>query len=355
MYRNFNPNGSSSPAVTPQPLLTAPGLPPPAGATNYRSPASIDNTQQNITEEIWLQSNDPTSAFIWTTGIFTTRNRQTYLEQIHDPLLNQFSVAAPGLTYDNWFQDCSTGTCVPVLYDSRFPNDSYFLQTKAEDQQIAWFGEGTYSFTDQYKLTVGARYSHLKFTNNTLTGGPQLFLSPQTVSASKSENSFTPKVSFSYQFDPRNLYYASYAKGFRPGGANNPVPYAACASDFAAFGISQSPPTFSSDTVNSFEVGAKNNIDNRLKIASSIYYIRWNNIQQNVVPPVCQISFISNLGQAVAKGIDIQAEEALTAAFTLELATGYTEARYTRDSNLSPTETNPMVSAGGCRPGERRA
>jgi outer membrane receptor protein involved in Fe transport len=241
---------------------------------------------------------------------------------------------------------------VPVLYDSRFPNDSYFLQTKAEDQQIAWFGEGTYSFSDQYKLTVGTRYSHLKFTNNTFTGGPQLFLSPQTVSETKSENSFTPKVSFSYQFDPRNLYYASYAKGFRPGGANNPVPYAACAGDFASFGITQSPPTFSSDTVNSFEVGAKNNIDNRIKIATSIYYIRWNNIQQTVVPPVCQISFISNLGQAVAKGADIQAEVAFTDAFTMELAAGYTEARYTRDSKLSATETNPVVSAGDAITGE---
>jgi iron complex outermembrane receptor protein len=351
VFLNYNPDGSvAGPASTPYPLLDGTGLHLPAGATNYRSPASIDNTQQNITEEIRLQSNDPTSAFIWTTGIFYTHNRQTYLEQIHDPLLNQLSVAATGNTYDQWFVDPTT--LKPVLYDPRFPNDSYFLQTKAEDQQIAWFGEGTYSFTDQYKLTVGARYSHLKFTNNTLTGGPQLFLPPQTVSQTKSENSFTPKVSFSYQFDPKNLYYASYAKGFRPGGANNPVPYAACAGDFAAFGISQSPPTFSSDTVNSFEVGAKNNIDNRIKIASSIYYIRWNNIQQTVVPPTCQISFISNLGQAVAKGIDIQAEVALTDAFTLELASGYTDARYTHDSKLSPTESHPVVSAGDAITGE---
>ncbi len=78
------------------------------------------------------------------------------------------------------------------------------------------------------------------------------------------------------------------------------------------FGITQSPPTFNSDTVNSFEVGAKNNIDNRVKIASSIYYIRWNNIQQTVVPPICQISFIDNLGTAVAKGGDIQADIAIT-------------------------------------------
>ena len=108
-----------------------------------------------------------------------------------------------------------------------------FLQTSATDQQYALFSEGTYSFTDQYKLTLGARYSWTKFTNDSITGGPQLFIPPQTVDVGEKENSFTPKVSFSYQQDPRDLYYFTYARGFRPGGANNPVPYPACSADFS--------------------------------------------------------------------------------------------------------------------------
>jgi iron complex outermembrane receptor protein len=331
----LNPDGSS--ASTPYPLLDNLGLHLPAGATDYRSPNSIDNGQQNITEEIRLQSVDATSPLFWTTGVFFSSNRQTYLEQIHDPLLNELSVAATGQPYTSWF---------PVDYDPRFPNDSYFLQTKASDKQYALFAEGTYSFTDQYKLTLGARYSRIKFTNDSLTGGPQLFLPPQTVDVSQTENSFTPKASFSFQYDSRNLFYATYAKGFRPGGANNPVPQAACAADFNTFGITESPPTFRSDTVNSFEVGAKNNIDNRVKIASSIYYIRWKNIQQSVLPPICQITFIANLGTAVAKGGDIQAEIALTDDFTAEIATGYTSARYTQDSKFSANELLPIVSKG---------
>ena len=342
-------NTDGSPASSPYPLVDGSGIHLPAAATNYRSPASIDNGQQNITQEIRLQSNDANSPLFWTTGLFFSENRQTYLEQIHDPMLNALSVAATGLTFDQWFVDPTTG--LPVGYDPRFPNDSYFLQTSAKDEQYAIFGEGTYSFTDQYKLTVGARYSKLKYSFSTLTGGPQLFLPPQTGSGDKNESSFTPKVSFSYQADPRNLYYFTYAKGFRPGGANNPVPYAACSTDFANFGIPGAPATFNSDTVNSFEVGAKNNLDNRVKIASSIYYIRWNNIQQTVVPPICQISFIANLGQAVAKGIDVQAEVALTDNFTAEIAAGYTDARYTQDSILgtqvpgAPPQ-QPVVSSG---------
>jgi iron complex outermembrane recepter protein len=328
---------------TPYPLLDGAGLHLPAGATDYRSPNSIDNGQQNITQEIRLQSADSTSPLFWTTGVFFSINRQTYLEQIHDPLLNELTLAATGLPYTAWFVD---PTGAPVLYDPRFPNDSYFLQTKSTDKQYALFAEGTYAFTDQYKLTVGARYSRITFTNDSLTGGPQLFLPPQTVDVSQTENSFTPKASFSFQYDPRNLFYATYAKGFRPGGANNPVPQAACAPDFQNFGITESPPTFRSDTVNSFEVGAKNNIDNRVKIASSIYYIRWNNIQQSVLPPTCQITFIANLGTAVAKGGDIQAEIALTDNFTAEIATGYTSARYTQDSKFSAAEAQPIVSKG---------
>jgi outer membrane receptor protein involved in Fe transport len=226
------------------------------------------------------------------------------------------------------------------------------LETHAKDKQYAAFGEGTYSFTDQWKATLGLRYSKTEFSFYTLTGGPQLFLFPQSNSGDKKENSFTPKFSLSYQEDPHDLYYFTYAKGFRPGGANNPVPQAACGLDFQTFNIKQAPATYNSDSVDSFEIGAKNNIDNRFKIATSIYYIRWNNIQQAVVPPICEISFISNLGEAVAKGGDIQADVAVTDNFTVEVAAGYTDARYTQDSRLNPGEQSPLTRSGDAITGQ---
>ena len=197
----------------------------------------------------------------------------------------------------------------PVTYDPRFPNDSYFLQTFSQDKQIAWFGEGTYSFTDQFKTTVGRALLEdevlLQHADRRPAAVPAAAVQQRR---QEGELLHAEGELCSTRTIRAILYYFTYAKGFRPGGANNPVPQPACATDFANFGITQAPPTFNSDTVDSFEVGAKNNFDNRVKIASSIYYIRWNNIQQTVVPPICQISFITNLGQAVAKGADIQAE-----------------------------------------------
>jgi outer membrane receptor protein involved in Fe transport len=343
-----------TPWQVPFPLLDGSGLHVPG--LNYHSPSTIDNGQENLTQEIRLQSTDPAARLLWTAGVFANDNRQTYLEQIHDPMLNQLTMAVLGQPYTSVFcyLDPVSGLCTgPDAYDPAFPNDSYFLKTNSKDTQVAVFGELTYSFTDRFKTTVGARYSRMKYSFDTLTGGPQLYAPTRTGTGDISENAFTPKATLQFQMDQDNLFYAAYAKGFRPGGANNPVPFAACPTDFANFGVVVDPADlashpgsrvvdkFSSDTVQSYEVGAKDNFNGRVRLASSIYYIKWNNIQQLVVPPVCQISFIANTGQAVAKGADIQADVSLSGGLSLELAAGYTDARYTQDFRFSSVGLNP--------------
>jgi outer membrane receptor protein involved in Fe transport len=344
------------------PLLDGNGLHVPGGLQYRAAGSSVQNGQENLTQEIRLQSNDPNARLVWTTGIFANENRQTYLEQITDPMLNDLTMAVLGVPYTQVF--CSfdaAGNCVqPWPFVEPYPNDSYFLRTSSKDTQLAVFGEATYGLTEQLKLTLGARYSHMKYTFDTLTGGPQLYDFPRTGSNSNTENAFTPKVSLQYQHDPNNMYYATYSKGFRPGGANNPIPSAACPTDFNNFGLPPNPttgagepPTFSSDSVKSYEVGAKNNFENRVRLATSIYYIQWNDIQQLIVPPVCQISFIANTGNATVKGADLQADFSVTSAFTIELALGYTQARYNGEFRFNqpcPPGGTPPACAGDPRP-----
>jgi iron complex outermembrane receptor protein len=69
-----------------------------------------------------------------------------------------------------------------------------------------------------------------------------------------------------------------------------------------------------------------------------------------VVPPVCAISFIDNLGTAIAKGADIQAEVAITDSLTAEFSTGFTDARYTSTVGLG--STSPVVDRGDAISGE---
>ena len=105
---------------------------------------------------------------------------------------------------------------------------------------------------------------------------------------------------------------------------------------------------FKSDNTQSYEIGAKNNIDNRFRIASSVYYIKWNSIQQNIYDsgPTggCGFQYTSNLGTAVAKGFDLQADAELWGGLSIEATVGYTSARYTKDS--------PLVTTGDAISGE---
>jgi outer membrane receptor protein involved in Fe transport len=111
------------------------------------------------------------------------------------------------------------------------------------------------------------------------------------------------------------------------------------------FASGQAPLTYNSDTTQSYEIGSKNNFADRLKIATSVYYIKWDGIQQNVyVGGNCGLQFTANLGTAVAKGFDLQADADLGAGFTVEASAGYTSARFTKTSLGNLAEAGDAIS-----------
>jgi iron complex outermembrane receptor protein len=337
------------------PLLDGSGVHLPAGLTNYRAPASVTNQQENITQEFRVQSTDPDARLSWTAGVFYSLDRQFSLEEIHDPMADVFFNQELGMPIATFF-----GTPLNPDGTSVLPmGDSYFNRLVSHDRQIAGFGELNFKLTDTLKLTVGGRVSKVSYNIESLSDGPQNS-GPRPGTQSSSETPVTPKAGIEWQVDPNNLYYFTYAKGFRSGGGNPSIPYdptyqnpnVGCTQDFLNFGIPHAPATYKSDSVKSFEVGAKNNFDNRVRLASSIYYIRWNNIQGNVVPPICQIQWTDNLGDAISKGFDVQADFQLTTALSIESSFGYTDARYTKNAfpsgaiTTGPNPPLPLVATG---------
>jgi iron complex outermembrane receptor protein len=337
------------------PLLDGSGVHLPPGLQNYRAPASVTNQQSNVTQEFRLQSTDPTARLSWTVGTFYSLDRQYSLEEIHDPMADAFFNQELGMNIATFF-----GTPLNPDGSSYLPmGDSYFNRLVSHDRQIAGFGEANFKLTDTLKLTAGVRVSKTTYNIESLSGGPQNS-GPRPGTQQNSETPVTPKAGIEWQVDPNNLYYFTYAKGFRSGGGNPSIPYdptyqnpnIGCTQDFLNFGIAHAPATYKSDSVKSFEIGAKNNIENRVRLASSIYYIQWNNIQGNVVPPICQIQWTDNLGNAVSKGFDLQADFQVTDALAIESAFGYTDARYTKNAfpsgaiTTGPNPPLPLVVTG---------
>jgi iron complex outermembrane recepter protein len=345
------------------PLIDANGVHLPPGLTNYRSPNTVTNEQRNFTEELRLQSADKDARVNWTVGAFVSINRQFSFEQIHDPMADAFFNQEFGSGIANYSGFGDTADVIsPTQSNLPYGDDSYFNRLVSHDRQFAGFGEADINLNDQLKLLLGARVAYTQFSIESLSGGPQNGGYLQGANQA-SQTPVTPKAGITYQADPGDMYYATYAKGFRPGGGNPQIPgsYSAangasgpCGQDFENFGISNAPLTYKSDTVQSYELGAKNNIHNVVQLDSSIYYIKWNNIQQNIVPPICEIQWTQNLGAAVSKGFDVQGDYAVSRLLSIDASIGYTDAQFTQDAYVGNASAGllPVVARGDAIAGE---
>ena len=273
------------------------------------APGYWADNQNNWTQEVRLESTDKAARINWTTGVFYQHANENTIENVFDPVLLTQLFGSPG--------------------DGAIYKQDPFSSL---DKQISLFGQADVKATEKLKLTIGLRVSKADFTGQAYYSG-FVVGPPVSSSVSITEHPVTPKFGATYQFDPDNLLYATVAKGYRIGGAN---PNIGQFCDFTPYGLKGVPPQYSSDTVWSYELGSKNSwIDRRLLVDASVYYIKWNNIQQNVNLQ-CGFQFTENLGVAQSRGFDLQAQFKVNDALTVGATYGYTDAYYTQTVYATP-------------------
>jgi len=325
---------------TPPTLLLPNGINP--DVAYYLAPSRVTNTQRIFTQEARLQSTNPDAPITWVAGIFYQKQRQMSREELVDPLGNTLFEQIFGQSLEDYFGTAAEADGPLPLYNGI---DSYINQSIAHEKQIAVFADITWHITDRLSVTAGGRYAKVSYRFTNFADGPQNF-GYTSAAGRTSEHPFTPKANISFQIDPDNLVYFTYAKGFRPGGANAPIPYDACSDDFDALGIANAPSSFKSDTVNSFELGSKNKLlDRKLSLEASIFNINWSGIQQFVTLNQCAIRYIDNLGKARARGFDLQITARPFPGVTVDAALGYTDAKFTRTAAYQ-TETSILAVKG---------
>jgi outer membrane receptor protein involved in Fe transport len=271
-----------------------------------------DDLQRNWTQEIRIQSR-PGGRMNWVIGGYYGKAKQSSHQVNYDPNLNALLArfgAGP----------------LPLL-----PGDHAFDQfLAASDKQEAAFGQADLEIRSGFKVTAGVRVAKVdvalaRTARGPIAGGAADFAS------SSSEKPVTPRFGVSYQVTADTLLYASAAKGYRIGGINGPQ-LSFCASTLAAIGLTSTPPTYASDSLWSYEAGAKGRLlDGRLSLAASAFNIEWKNIQQLVNIAACRGSFIVNVGTARSTGFDLSADVKITPQVTVGGSIGKANARITQD------------------------
>ncbi len=301
----------------------------------YRSYASMKNDYKNFTQEVRIQSQDPQARFTWVLGAFYNNLRERAVEDIIDPDFGEIIQYAYGAPID-----------VVTGFDIIDGQYSLRADFNSRDRQLAGFGEASYRIVGGLRVRAGLRVSRNKFDSRSFVTGAFNFATTDD-RGKTSETPVTPKLSLEWQADPNTLLYATAAKGFRVGGANPSIPVAACGADLAARGYGDgAPTTYDSDSLWSYEGGAKSKLfGGNTQVSASAFHIHWKNIQQNVYLGGCGLQFTDNLGAVNSDGFDVQLNQKL-GALSLNVAVGYTRARFSQDIFVRPTDPLPRIRKG---------
>jgi len=222
-----------------------------------------------------------------------------------------------------------------------YGTDLTFLQgTPNADRQRAAYVNVTWQATSALQFSAGVRKAHLRHDGTYIASGP-LNGGVSDNYAAHEENDTAPRYTAQYQFSPDHMLYASAAKGFRIGGTNAYVP-PQCGNALAELGIANGHE-FQSDSLWSYEVGLKNSwLDGRAKTRVAVYDIEWKNTQHVVVLP-CLWSIVANVGASQSTGFEFELDTAPLEHLTVNLATGYENARVTQGSLESNTTNGELL------------
>jgi outer membrane receptor protein involved in Fe transport len=130
-------------------------------------------------------------------------------------------------------------------------------------------------------------------------------------------------VNMKYKLTETVMPYFRFATGYRPGGPN------LVANDVA--GEPLASPTFSADTLHSYEAGLKaSTSDHRYSIDTAIYWINWDNLQ--ITATRNGIGVVANASTARNKGFEATFTAVPIDPLTIVANVGYINAKLAEDA-----------------------
>jgi outer membrane receptor protein involved in Fe transport len=181
--------------------------------------------------------------------------------------------------------------------------------------EVAVYGEATWSFTDAFQATAGARAFLDRVATDSDVNDPQTDRS-RLFQGALNGNGVSPKLALSYRLAGSQLVYVSVEEGHRTGGFNTGAVLG------ATFVTNPNLPgvrrEFGGDELWNYEVGAKLSFfGERLRLRTAGFYSAWRNIQTDQFLP-SGLSYTANAGDGRNLGLESEIQARLTSRWTLE-------------------------------------
>ena len=269
------------------------------GANIYTLDSPLDDatTAQSLTQELRLAGSAPRTE--WVVGGFYSSTDRDYGQSL---LVSGFETLSGISTAGNF------GAARDVLFYSDL---SYTFD------QLAIFGEATFSVTDRLDLTGGLRW--YDFQEDRVQTFDGIFADPGTTTGSSSASGVAPRLVASYRLNDATRLNAQISKGFRLGGINDPLNVPLCTpQDLVTFG---GRDTWADEELWNYEVGSKSTIaGGRGAFNAAAFYMDISDLQATVTAGSCSSRVIFNVPKARSTGVEVEFEIAPNDNFDFALS-----------------------------------
>ncbi|HTO39959.1 MAG TPA: TonB-dependent receptor [Rhizomicrobium sp.] len=209
---------------------------------------------------------------------------------------------------------------------------NYFLsQNPYALNSYAVFGEAYYQLTQDIKLTGGLRWTddqkHFTLIPSELLANGYGYASTGVVDqewkkfTGRFAVNWTPKLDFTDQ----TLVYASYARGYKAGGANPPGAVLYSYGSTTQSGVPIHPLTFAPEYIHAFELGTKNTLlDGAITLNGNVFYYDYKGYQ---ISEIVDRTSINLNFDATVRGAEVEATYEPLPGLRFRFAGGYEHTR----------------------------
>ena len=214
---------------------------------SYDDLAAWNTSLQNVNEELDLLSL-PDSRLQWIGGVFLlSQHSAQFVAEFEGSTPNPVTVVTPDI-------------------ETRPPaNLAYGNYTYVERRSVSPFVQATYPITEALRVTAGGRFNYDSYDLSALDFSA---FSIAPVQHRYSDHIPTWRLELDYDATPASLVYASFSRGYKPGGVN---------------GVASAvvvPDSFKPETNTAFEIGSKNVLfDRHLRANFAGFFYDYRNQQ----------------------------------------------------------------------------
>ena len=294
----------------------------------YNSESSIVETK---TFEINLVSNEPLFGGLdWTVGAF-------YME--HD-IENHIRGYRDNNNDGNILYECSNPNAISgSCYDHDYGIPGRFAVFDAEwdfvtdafpsRESYSLYAQTTYSFTEDFRLVSGLRYSEDTFSTNVAN-----FYNVDVFEADGDVDKVTGKVVGEFDISDGTMAYLSFSQGFKPGGSNLTYGYTE-AEDITA-GRPVAPAmvfqTYESENIEAIEVGLKTDLaDGRARANIALFSYDYENLQFQATDPDPYRGGVANIPESAMTGLEVELTALLTDSLSLDMNLAFLDSEVSSD------------------------